>query len=837
MKEKGKAEPSEARSTEGSVGEKRPCTAETAGGDEPGAYSDSITSQPFTTEVGASVAALRRVIAEVEHVSPSLATQIADAAACVVNDFERQVLLMFGAWDVDRESRKRYLAGQQQRKVDGVVNGMRDATGADAFLASIGSEGRPAPADRSGGHATSPLDGAGLLEKGSVARRMWCRECGVRVISEMTANAGIPPGALDGTAAAAPPPPPPAKCSQLLSGGGPLSRKLSGTGRGGGGLGGTGGPASHSSHNIYAAAGSGPRDAVPGISLPPGGAHSLPPMMNSTILQKAELCKAIASSLVSQLSALSESMQVQQIVLYAFDKTTSTLRSICTVPKHASVILPSHSGVQGLVFTTGVASNINKIPPESAHLFTAADNQANRATQAYLGFPVVGSVKGKLPLGILELVNKQDGTQWSADDEAAVHHCCGMLYHVVKNLPQEFTTCGELACPLLLRDVAKRNSFMGPVTVSHAAILSPASRSSSVASRGPRPSATPRHHPDASAETRHRKPSGIAPSQARRVQLVFRATSSGALHIGSGLGWAVSAAPGAGGQSGVAQATAAACLQTNGSSVVSDVCQPPAAQGDGSFKSHAAGPTGAGKPGESGLPELGPVQGCSNVKEINSYLATLEAAYWSGLNRSALSHSEKAAALEELQRKSIRIRTLEDNVAYLSQQCQALKARHFGVRSEVEQNHALNFRDYDNTGHEHSANSISGNPAGGNAVDVSKGPSDLSATIGPDNVGTPAVPSNLEATILLAQRWAPILAQATTAPLNAITTAVPASAYASVEQRGAKKAKPQSQATAALSELRSNRLTRACPSAPAVISPDKYRLKHVHHASSRTAAC
>eukprot|EP01062_Namystynia_karyoxenos_P074237 TRINITY_DN71100_c0_g1_i1.p1 TRINITY_DN71100_c0_g1~~TRINITY_DN71100_c0_g1_i1.p1 ORF type:complete len:705 (+),score=232.49 TRINITY_DN71100_c0_g1_i1:76-2190(+) len=152
-----------------------------------------------------------------------------------------------------------------------------------------------------------------------------------------------------------------------------------------------------------------------------------------------ELRRSMATTLSVVLRALVDKVQAQRASLYLFHRTSSTLRSVVSSPDLAAkqVIIPSHTGAAGNVFTSGVAFNIGCVDEHMQSLCKVTDQLTGVHTKNLLAFPVIGGC-AKQSVGVLELQNKANGSRrWTEEDEFTVYHTAQLLHQIITQYPHE----------------------------------------------------------------------------------------------------------------------------------------------------------------------------------------------------------------------------------------------------------------------------------------------------------------------------------------------------------------------------------------------------------------
>ena len=407
------------------------------------------------------------------------------------------------------------------------------------------------------------------------------------------------------------------------------------------------------------------RDAVtPGYTAPAPGRKGRNP--------KGDLKRGACLTLHLHLSALATQVQASQAVLYLYDKTTSTLRSLSSVPHGINVTVPSHLGVQGAVFNSSVAFNLNKVEEDAAPLLKSADSQAHRITKNFLAFPLISGTQ-RSAIGVVELVNKRGGAKFTSTDEATAYHTASTLFHIVKQLPAE---------TLQGLNSSSTTPLLAQLAPSHDLNLTQPIKPEDIPEERDETSTSPKRKDEVEE--------GSAPpvGQTSRTQLVFRPEAGAKLDV-----------------------------------------------------------TSSGS-------KSAPVTDCGNVKELHNYLQTLEDSYRRGLNKYVLIDAEKQSIIDDLARKTQRIRVLEENATYLGGQIQQLQN---GRDSGVVAGHTANFNNFTVDGHEE----VSKGAAGGVGV-ASTVPIFLPGGLDADH------PPELRETLTMAQRLANVI----NAP-PPVTTAIP----------------------------------------------------------------
>ena len=490
---------------------------------------------------------------------------------------------------------------------------------------------------------------------------------------------------------------------------------------------------------------------------------------------RADLRRGAAVALHLHLSALATRVQAQQAVLYLYDKTTATLRSACSVPPGVSVTVPAHLGVQGAVFHSSVAFNLGGVEDEAQPLVKSADLQAGRVTHTILAFPLVsGTQRGAL--GLVEVVNKRGGAKWTAADEAVAYHASSTLYHIVRQLPQELVASLDSASPvpgvgcLAAAAAAAASGGVADDVVDGAAGCGDAGGEAAAASGGGK-----------QAKQQRRREAGRAGRKVPAAAAAAAADAGPAEDEG-----------GEGGGGGAAADAASDLRREVGQLAVGSVAQ--------TSRTQLVFRPERGQKVDTANVKGAPLTDTNNVKELHSYLQTLEESYRRGLNQYVLVDSEKREVLLEVGKKTQRIRVLEENITYLTKQNSVLQSRSSLPAGGIPPGHAPNYHNYTDGAYEEQERSQQQQqqqqqPSQGSAQGAGGPPPLWTTALAADH------PTEVREKIEIAQRLATVI----NAP-PPVTTALPSGTdhrLLPVKNKVAAKGRPY--AAAALSELRRQR--------------------------------
>src|SRR4051812_9131991 len=116
------------------------------------------------------------------------------------------------------------------------------------------------------------------------------------------------------------------------------------------------------------------------------------------------------------MSAVSELLDAERASLFVYDAKTGQLWSRYAAGLHSGEIrIPSHAGIAGTVFTTGVTENIPDVYADS-RFDQSVDRATGYRTRSILCMPIINNAGVRI--GVTEVLNKKGGAAFSLRDEA-----------------------------------------------------------------------------------------------------------------------------------------------------------------------------------------------------------------------------------------------------------------------------------------------------------------------------------------------------------------------------------------------------------------------------------
>src|SRR5205085_5154379 len=116
------------------------------------------------------------------------------------------------------------------------------------------------------------------------------------------------------------------------------------------------------------------------------------------------------------MSAVSELLDAERASLFVYDAKTGQLWSRYAAGLHSGEIrIPSHAGIAGTVFTTGVTENIPDVYADP-RFDQSVDRATGYRTRSILCMPIVNNAGVRI--GVTEVLNKRGGAAFSTRDEA-----------------------------------------------------------------------------------------------------------------------------------------------------------------------------------------------------------------------------------------------------------------------------------------------------------------------------------------------------------------------------------------------------------------------------------
>eukprot|EP01006_Ploeotia_vitrea_P014466 TRINITY_DN3909_c0_g1_i1.p1 TRINITY_DN3909_c0_g1~~TRINITY_DN3909_c0_g1_i1.p1 ORF type:complete len:546 (-),score=71.39 TRINITY_DN3909_c0_g1_i1:83-1720(-) len=145
--------------------------------------------------------------------------------------------------------------------------------------------------------------------------------------------------------------------------------------------------------------------------------------------------RALNTALYICLEALATTLKAERASVMIHHKLNNTLKSVCTVPAHLKKQqLPSHSGVVGMVYSSGVAFNAVTLDEEAQLFLKPVDQQTGCTTKNMLVLPIRDA---NHIVGVLELCNKLGGASpFDEHDERAAFTYTHLLLYFFTHYPR-----------------------------------------------------------------------------------------------------------------------------------------------------------------------------------------------------------------------------------------------------------------------------------------------------------------------------------------------------------------------------------------------------------------
>src|SRR5260370_9916511 len=116
------------------------------------------------------------------------------------------------------------------------------------------------------------------------------------------------------------------------------------------------------------------------------------------------------------MSAASDLIASERASLFVYDEKTDELWSRYAAGLDSGEIrIPSHAGIAGTVFTTGITENIPDVYAD-ARFDQSVDRATGYRTRSILCMPIVNNAGARI--GVTEVLNKKGGAAFSTRDEA-----------------------------------------------------------------------------------------------------------------------------------------------------------------------------------------------------------------------------------------------------------------------------------------------------------------------------------------------------------------------------------------------------------------------------------
>lgn len=141
-----------------------------------------------------------------------------------------------------------------------------------------------------------------------------------------------------------------------------------------------------------------------------------------------EVAKQLLIMFHGAVQALAHNTHAERVVLHLHQKATGSLKVLCSIPDHSVAVkaatTPSHQGVIGNCFSTGLAVRVDNIDAEKRKTMYVHSPDIH----SVLAFPILEPIHNHT-VGVVELLNKANGAAWSQMDEAHAFHTCLLLQY------------------------------------------------------------------------------------------------------------------------------------------------------------------------------------------------------------------------------------------------------------------------------------------------------------------------------------------------------------------------------------------------------------------------
>jgi hypothetical protein len=146
------------------------------------------------------------------------------------------------------------------------------------------------------------------------------------------------------------------------------------------------------------------------------------------IAPDTEVSKMLMATMHCVTQALAHNTNAERAILHLSHKSTGSLKALCSIPDYSiafrGLTTPSHQGVIGNCFSTGLAVRVDEIDADKRKtMYTNATE-----VHSVLAFPILEPIRNS-PIGVVELINKSQGAPWTAMDEAHASHCSLVLQY------------------------------------------------------------------------------------------------------------------------------------------------------------------------------------------------------------------------------------------------------------------------------------------------------------------------------------------------------------------------------------------------------------------------
>jgi adenylate cyclase len=131
------------------------------------------------------------------------------------------------------------------------------------------------------------------------------------------------------------------------------------------------------------------------------------------------------------MSAASDLLDAERASLFVFDPKTDQLWSRYAAGLHTNEIrIPSHAGIAGTVFTTGLTENIPDVYADP-RFDQSVDRATGYRTRSILAMPIVNNAGARI--GVTEVLNKKGGAAFSPRDEARLGAFAAQIAVLLEN--------------------------------------------------------------------------------------------------------------------------------------------------------------------------------------------------------------------------------------------------------------------------------------------------------------------------------------------------------------------------------------------------------------------
>jgi adenylate cyclase len=130
------------------------------------------------------------------------------------------------------------------------------------------------------------------------------------------------------------------------------------------------------------------------------------------------------------MSAACDLLNAERATLFVFDAKTDELWSRFAGGLTGEIRIPSHAGIAGTVFTTGVAESIADAYAD-ARFDRAPDERTGYRTRSILAMPIVNKAGARI--GVTEVLNKKDGGPFTGRDEVRLRAFTAQIAVLLEN--------------------------------------------------------------------------------------------------------------------------------------------------------------------------------------------------------------------------------------------------------------------------------------------------------------------------------------------------------------------------------------------------------------------